>query len=68
MEITPIVTPDLYMSMSILFVATVCFRMALHSLIRARRARVTLRRVRNCKPSQGRLPSIGTASERRTTI
>jgi hypothetical protein len=68
MEITPIVTPDLYMSMSMLFVATVCFRMAVDSLIRARRARVTLRRVPNVEPAQGRLPSNGMVSEHRTTL
>ncbi len=68
MEITPIVTPDLYMSMSLLFVATLCFRMAMHSLIRARRARVTLRRVRTVEPIPGRRPSNGMVSERRTTL
>ncbi len=47
MTFTPIVTPDLYLSMLLLFVATVFFRMAVRSLIRARRARVTLRRVRD---------------------
>ncbi len=46
MEITPIVTPDLYVSMLMLFIATVGLRMAAHSLARARRARVTLRRAR----------------------
>jgi hypothetical protein len=46
MGITPIITPDLYISMLMLFVATAFLRMASHSLERARRARVTLRRVR----------------------
>ncbi len=68
MEIKPIVTPDLYMSMSMLFVATIAFRVIVHSLIRARRARVTLRRVRSGEIVQGRRPSLGTVSEHRTTI
>ncbi len=46
MGITPIITPDLYVSMLMLFVVTACLRMASQSLARARRARVTLRRVR----------------------
>ncbi len=67
MEITPIVTPDLYMSMSMLFVATICFRMAVHSLIRARRARVTLRRMPNGKPTPVVLASDRMISANRAT-
>ncbi len=67
MEFTPIFTPDLYMSMSIFFVAVVSFRLAVHSLIRVRRARVTLRPVRHVESVQGRQLPMGTASEHSTT-
>ncbi len=42
MEIAPIVTPDLYVSLLVLSLATISFRQIARSLARARRARVTL--------------------------